>query len=173
MTEEEKKAIEKIKELEKLTREESKERNPEETQKLYKEYADYYLILLNLIEKQQKENKILKEENYNIERKYQDYRILSVGITQLEMLIREARVISEAEERDEKTKEYYKTRLKCLLDLYSELYNSKTILDYIPKDKIRELLEEHSIELGEDTIAMSEQGAFAFMLSIKELLEEE
>ena len=54
--EEEKKAIEKIKELEKLTREESKERNLKETQKLYKEYADYYLILLNLIEKLQKEN---------------------------------------------------------------------------------------------------------------------
>ena len=55
MTEEENKAIEKIKELEKLTREESKERNLKETQKLYKEYADYYLILLNLIEKLKKE----------------------------------------------------------------------------------------------------------------------
>lgn len=43
--------------------------------------------------------------------------------------------------------------------------------NFIPKDKIRELLKEHNIELGEDTIAMSEQGAFAFMLSIKELLE--
>lgn len=44
---------------------------------------------------------------------------------------------------------------------------------YIPKDKIRELLKEHNIEFAEDTIAMSEQGAFGFMLSIKELLEEE
>lgn len=59
---EENKAIEKIKELEKLTREESKERNLKETQKLYKEYADYYLILLNLIEKLQKENEELKEK---------------------------------------------------------------------------------------------------------------
>ena len=43
---------------------------------------------------------------------------------------------------------------------------------YIPKDKIRELLKRHNIEFAEDTIAMSEQGAFGFMLSIKELLEE-
>lgn len=45
--------------------------------------------------------------------------------------------------------------------------------NYIPKDKIRELLKGHNIEFSEDTIAMSEQGAFGFMLSIKELLEEE
>ena len=43
----------------------------------------------------------------------------------------------------------------------------------IPKNKIRELLKGHNIEFVEDTIAMSEQGAFGFMLSIKELLEEE
>ena len=44
--------------------------------------------------------------------------------------------------------------------------------EFIAKDKIRELLKGHNIEFAEDTIAMSEQGAFGFMLSIKELLEE-
>lgn len=47
------------------------------------------------------------------------------------------------------------------------------VKNHVAKDKIRELLEEHNIKFGKETISMSEQGAFGFMLSIKELLKEE
>ena len=139
MTEEENKAIEKIKELEKLTREESKERNLKETQKLYKEYADYYLIILNLIEKLQKEN----EEKDKIIFQVRDY---------VEPLM------TEYEDGDYSIKEYCKSYIvnELLKGIFNKQYIYKGILreiitkptiitdndDYISVGKIIELLEE-------------------------------
>ena len=103
------------------------------------EFRNNIELVVDLVEKLQKENEELKGKN----NKYENAEIFS---------LKQVDIIKEGVRQGT-----------------NEFVNE----NFIPKNKIRELLKGHNIEFAEDTIAMSEQGAFGFMLSIKELLEEE
>ena len=149
---EEKEAIEIIKSIININKE-----NERTTAMLYVSDVD---ILLNLIEKLQNENE--RQQDIIIEKD-----------RQLHLMHKEIQSVREQvwEITDKSLKDILMLNTpKIIIESKEDI---KGLLDnYIPKDKIRELLENNYDISTENSRSISVEGAFAFVDDIEELLEE-